>query len=275
MKFLKCTILLVLFLASFAATAQYSIPKNQADIDQKAYLNSVYAAPGIDYYVWFWEEGEQLVRSFTQTATQGTTGLYYYSDSTRIAYSTIYNGNEVKMNYICPTGQTDKVKRHINIMKTWDTQVGHIYVTKPACPTAPTQPKPNLNTSVITNSTTEAQIQAIYGPNFTVKRLISTRDIFSVRCTVSQTSCDYWDELLRVAYPTEGVVYYSNTQKIGLRKFSHSMNAQYVMVRDRSTVTSQTAKDDITFLTTTIGVEGQPWSWVDNNSDPAYTFWFN
>lgn len=263
----------ILAFTALSANAQYSGLNitDPYDIEIKAYLDSMYTGPNINYYVWFWQKDDGLTRSFQQNATLGgTTSMYYYSDHTRIAYATFYNGNEVRMNYICPKNQTDKIKRHINIMKAWDVQVGQQYTTKPACPVPvlPTdpaqQPKPNTDKSTITNSTTLAQVQGWY-PLYEVTRLFPTRDIFKVYCVYG--ACDqyrpWWDI-------TGHTMYLSNSTVIG-RRLPDSSADLWNYVRTTDTVTSQVDKDNINFLAYEY-FHGYV-NWISENRSDATIWW--
>lgn len=264
-KYLKVLILSTLIAVSSLASAEYSIPKSQADTDQKAYLNAIYAVAPNNYYVWFWEPNEQLVRSFTQNSSTGyTNGIYYYSDYTKIATSYFTSTTTYKMRFICPTGQSDKVKRHINIMKSYDINVGIAYETYPACPTAPTQPKPNLNTSTITNSTTISQIQSLY-PLYAVSRIYAARDLFKVECL--QTSCDSYHPWIS---NTGEIWYLSNTNAIGHKddNYSNDLN-NYVRVPE--SIANQTAKDDIAFLSSMYF--GNYVTWVYDSTIGTIRWW--
>ena len=267
MKIVKSFIAILALCASFTASAWYSMPKDQADVDQKAWLVAQYDTPTMDYFVWFFEQGEGLVKSFAYLSPGGAGGdvYYWYSDYTKIGYTTTYDQYYLKHHFICPTGQTDKIKRHINIAKTWVTFVGQVYDTKPACPTAPTQPKPNLNTSTVTNTTTVAQIQTLY-PNYTVTRLFSTRDIFKVSRLVS-----VYDGGAGGYVDVEHVYYLSDTQRIGYKYAVVNMPEVYVRTQD--TVNTQKAKDDIQMLV--YDQLGGYVVWVNYFSNPVYISWFN
>jgi len=258
---------LSVLLVSLPAQAWIVFPTNQTDIDLKAYYLNLLSPDGVSYIVApsFYNETEHLAQAMVDYGGQTPSKYHIYSYQTQIGYS-YYSSNMYKYKLMCPDGKSTQLKNHIALAKILFTP--NIYLLRSdgtAC--GSTNPPPPVNQTDINT------IKAMYGPEFTVTRLWSDQDIFSVRCTISP-QCDYWNVNVGASYPTNGVVYYSNTQKIGLRKFSHDYTVQWAAIRTKATVTNQTAKDDIDLLTTK-GVEGQPWSWVDYSSDPAYTFWFN
>lgn len=266
MKFFKYILLVVTLLVSVSASAWITVPTNQTDWDLKAYYTNLYAKPGTVLTISFFNESEHL--AFILLDGGSTIKWRFHSNQLKIGYGNWTSTSppaDIKYILMCPDGRGTIVKRHIELTKSLFVPNKYDLRTDgTVCGSPPIQPP---------NQTSIDTIKALYPPEFTVTRLWSNRDLFSVRCYTSP-SCDVWNSANQQSYPTQGVVYYSNTQKIGLRKFFHDPSTQWVAVRTKATVTNQTAKDDIDILTTN-GVENQPWSWVDYNSDPAFNFWFN
>lgn len=250
--------------ASSSALAWETTPLNPTDVSLQTYLRGKYGGTDKTVITYFYNSTEHLTFvNVNKTSTGELLGWYFHSNQTKIGNMYILDVG-VAFKLMCPDGHSATIKRHIEITKS-------IYrpntykpsdVTGGVCGYVPPPNQTDINV-----------IKALYPPEFTVTRLWANQDIFSVRCTTSP-ECDYWNVDVGMSFPTNGVVYFSNTQKIGLRKFSHNTNDQWVAIRTKDTVTNQTAKDDIDLLTAS-GVEGQPWLWVNYSSDFADTFWFN
>ena len=161
-----------------------------------------------------------------------------------------------------PDGHSTIVKRHIALTKSLFTPNSYnpSDVTGGVCGYVP----PPNQTSIST-------IQALHGPNYTVTRLLSTRDIFKVTCT-SYPFCYMDGGPIYGDLPSWGVTYYSNTQKIAHR--ANLVSCNFIAVRTKGTVTSQTAKDDIDILAE-LGFDSNPWMWVDYTWEERWRAWFN
>jgi len=255
-----------ILLFTFTASAWEITPTNQTDTDLQTYLRGLYGGADKTVVTHFYNDIEHLV--FVQVI-QSSTGIvknwYFHSNKTKIGYSYISN-YLFKFKSMCPDGHSTIVKRHIGLtVPLWQPNSYLASdVTGGDCGYVP----PPNQTSIDT-------IKAMYSPDYTVTRLWADQDIFSVRCdNYYVPDCNYWDQINGISHLTNGVVYYSNTQKIGLRKFTHDSSFQWVMVRTAATVTDQSAKDDIALLTAR-GVESQAWNWVDYSWSSTYTYWFN
>jgi hypothetical protein len=249
-----------MLLATFTASAWEITPTNQIDVDLQAYLRTLYGGTDKVVTTHFYNNTEHLV--FVRI-TQLSTGLiqkwHFHSNKTKIGGS--YKENYLfKFNLICPDGHSTTVKRHISLTKTiWTPNR-----TNPECavPPPPPQPPPN-KTSIST-------IQSLYGPNFTVERMLSNRDLFRVTCTV-YPYC-YMNDGTGGDLFSWGVTYHSNLQKIAHR--ARLISWTFVAVRTKETVTDQTAKDDIDILVG-MNLDGQPWQWVDYSWEERWRLWFN
>lgn len=247
-----------MLLAAFTASAWNITPTNQTDIELQAYLRTLYAAADTSVTTHFYNDTEHLVFvRITQLSTGIIKKWHFHSNKTKIGGSYIEN-YLFKFNLICPTGKSATIQRHITLTKAiWTPNR-----TYPAC-AVPPPPPPANQTSIST-------IQALYGSNYTVTRMFTTRDIFKVTCTV-YPACYMDGGQIYGDLPSWGVTYYSNTQKIAHRANLVSWN--FIAVRSKDTVTSQTAKDDLDILAG-LGFDSTPWMWVDYTWEEKWIAWF-
>jgi hypothetical protein len=248
---------LAMLLSTFSANAWVYPATNQTDIDLAAYYTSLYKLDNNLVGVEFFNETEHLAMVGVDSGESPPPKIHIHSNKKKIGGS-YWEGFNIKYNLICPDGQTATVKRHIALAKT-------IFVpnrTYPAC-AVPPPPPPANKTSIST-------IQALYGSNYTVTRMFTNRDIFKVTCTV-YPACYMDGGPIYGDLPSWGVTYYSNTQKIAHRANLVSWN--FIAVRSKDTVTSQTAKDDLDILAG-LGFDSNPWMWVDYTWEEKWIAWF-
>lgn len=249
----------VMLLATFTASAWIYQPTNQTDINLVAYYQSLYPAPaGTVVSIGFYNETEHLAFVLVDKGSGGIK-YYFHSNQTRIgSSSTAPAPVHIKYSLMCPDGHSATVKRHIALIKSIYTPNSYgLRADGTVCGSSSTPPP---------NQTSISTIQALYGSNFTVVRMLSSRDLFKVTCT-SYPFCYMDDDSI-----SWGVTYHSNTQKIAHR--ARLISWTFVAVRTKDTVTDQTAKDDIDIL---VGgnLESQPWQWVDYSWEERWRSWFN
>lgn len=250
---------LAVSLVSVPASAWEITPTNQTDVDLQAYLKNLYGGTDKIVTTHFYNDTEHLVFVvISQLSTGIVNGWKFHSNQKKIGGS--YKENYLfKFNLICPTGQSATVQRHISLTKAiWTPNR-----TNPACAVSPPPPPPN--------QTSISSIQALYGPNYTVTRMFSNRDLFKVTCTV-YPFCYMDGGPIYGDLPSWGVTYHSNMQKIAHR--ANLVIWNFVALRTKDTVVDQTAKDDIDILAG-LGFDSNPWMWVDYTWEERWRTWFD
>lgn len=251
----------VMLLATFTASAWEITPTNQIDVDLQAYLRTLYGGTDKIVTTHFYNDTEHLVFVVvSQLSTGIVKNWYFHSNNTRIGSSYISN-YLFKFKLKCPDGHSSTIKRHIELTKSIWTPNSYnpSDVTGGVCGYVPPQ-----------NQTSISTIQSLYGPNFTVERMLSNRDLFRVTCTV-YPYC-YMNDGTGGDLFSWGVTYHSNLQKIAHR--ARLISWTFVAVRTKETVTDQTAKDNIDILVG-MNLDGQPWQWVDYSWEERWRLWFN